>query len=39
MSNNGYEFVLSLLAITLALLSQGAGKLSLDGKIHNKLNQ
>ena len=39
MSNNGYEFALSLLAITLALLIQGAGKLSLDGKIYNKLNQ
>ncbi len=39
MSNNGYEFGLSLLAITLALFIQGAGKLSLDGKIHNKLNQ
>ena len=39
MSNNGYEFGLSLLAITLALFIQGAGKLSLDGKIYHKLNQ
>lgn len=33
MSNNGYEFALALLAISIALLFEGAGKLSLDGKI------
>lgn len=30
MSNNGYEFALSLLAITVSLLFSGAGKLGLD---------
>jgi len=30
MSNNGYEFALALLAISLAVLVEGAGKLSLD---------
>jgi putative oxidoreductase len=33
MSNNGYEFALALLAMTLAVLSEGAGKLSLDQRI------
>lgn len=33
MSNNGYEFALALLAISLAVLSEGAGKLSLDRRI------
>ncbi len=33
MSDNGYEFALALLAITLAVLSEGAGKLSLDRRI------
>ncbi len=33
MSNNGYEFALALLAISLAVLSEGAGKLSLDQRI------
>ncbi|GHB12750.1 hypothetical protein GCM10007159_38790 [Modicisalibacter luteus] len=31
MSNNGYEYALSLLAATLALAIQGAGRLSPDG--------
>ncbi|MBF22258.1 MAG: DoxD-like family protein [Pusillimonas sp.] len=31
MSNNGYEFALALLAMTVSLLLSGAGKLSLDG--------
>lgn len=39
MSNNGYEFGLSLLAITLALFIQGAGKASIDQKIYRTLNQ
>jgi putative oxidoreductase len=33
MSNNGYEFALALLAISLAVLIEGAGKLSLDKRI------
>ncbi len=33
MSNNGYEFALALLAISLALIIEGAGKLSLDKRI------
>lgn len=33
MSGNGYEFALSLLAITLALFIQGGGKYSLDDKV------
>ncbi|SFO82959.1 DoxX family protein [Pseudomonas borbori] len=33
MSNNGYEFALALLAISLAILVEGAGKLSLDRQI------
>lgn len=36
MSNNGYEFGLSLLAISLALLIQGAGKLSVDGMLYQR---
>lgn len=33
MSNNGYEFALALLAISVALVFEGAGKLSLDRNI------
>ena len=33
MSNNGYEFALALMAISLAVLIEGAGKLSLDKRI------
>ena len=33
MSNNGSEFALALLAISLALVIEGAGKLSLDKRI------
>ena len=33
MSNNGYEYVLTLLVATLALAIQGAGRFSLDGVI------
>ncbi|WP_372762909.1 DoxX family protein [Pseudoalteromonas sp.] len=39
MSNNGYEFGLSLLAITLALAIQGGGKFSLDNVINRRLNK
>lgn len=35
MSNNGYEFALALLAISVALLFEGAGKLSLDSRLAN----
>jgi putative oxidoreductase len=38
MSNNGYEFALSLFAITLALMFQGGGKLSLDRILVSKIN-
>ncbi|MCU7554097.1 DoxX family protein [Alteromonas sp. ASW11-19] len=38
MSNNGYEFALSLLAATSALAIQGGGKYSFDLFIANKLN-
>lgn len=37
MSNNGYEFALALLAITLALAISGAGKYSADQFISNRL--
>ncbi len=37
MSNNGYEFALSLLAISISLMVSGAGKLSLDNKIAQRL--
>ena len=33
MSNNGYEFALALLAMSLAVVIEGAGKLSLDKRI------
>lgn len=39
LSNNGYEFGLSLLAITIALLIQGGGKYSLDTNIYQALNK
>lgn len=38
MSNNGYEYTLALLAITLALAIQGGGKLSLDAKLNQKIH-
>jgi len=31
MANNGYEYALTLLAVTVALTIQGAGYLSVDG--------
>jgi len=37
MSNNGYEFALSLLAITVALIFQGGGSFSIDQEIHQSL--
>lgn len=33
MSNNGYEYALALLAISLAVILEGAGKLSLDKRL------
>ncbi|MEW6996125.1 DoxX family protein [Colwelliaceae bacterium BS250] len=39
MSNNGYEFGLSLLAITLALFIQGGGKHSIDNNVYRTLNK
>lgn len=37
MSNNGYEFALALLAISVGLAVRGAGSLSLDSTIQQKL--
>ncbi|TGD73295.1 DoxX family protein [Mangrovimicrobium sediminis] len=37
LANNGYEFGLSLLAATAALVIQGAGEISLDGLLHKAL--
>lgn len=37
MSNNGYEFALSLLAMSLALVFQGAGRIAIDNLIAAKL--
>lgn len=39
MANNGYEFGLSLLAATVALAIQGAGRLSLDNLLLNRLHR
>lgn len=37
MSNNGYEFGLSLLAASVALLFSGAGKVSVDAFLNEKI--
>lgn len=37
MSNNGYEYALALLAITVALAVQGGGKFSVDNVIASKI--
>jgi len=37
MSNNGYEFGLALLAISISLMFSGAGKLSLDNALAQRL--
>ncbi|MEP1216368.1 MAG: DoxX family protein [Marinobacter sp.] len=34
MSNNGYEYALTLFVVSLALAIQGAGRLSLDKMLH-----
>lgn len=38
MSNNGYEFALSLLAISVALMFSGGGKVSIDKLIEKRLS-
>ncbi len=38
LANNGYEFGLALLAISLALVFQGGGKFSIDNVISKKLS-
>jgi putative oxidoreductase len=38
MSSNGYEFALALLAISISLMFSGAGKLSLDIMIKQRLS-
>ena len=38
MSNNGYEFGLALLVISIALAIRGAGGLSLDRLVHAQIN-
>jgi putative oxidoreductase len=37
MSNNGYEFSLALFAISISLIFSGAGKLSLDNALAQRL--
>lgn len=37
MANNGYEFALTLVAISVSLMFSGAGKLSLDSVIAQRL--
>ena len=37
MSNNGYEFALALLVISVGLVIRGAGSLSVDNILQNKL--
>jgi putative oxidoreductase len=37
MSNNGYEFALALLVISAGLTVRGAGSLSVDNFLQNKL--
>ena len=39
MTNNGYEFALSLFAATLALAIQGGGRLSVDNKLSGLLDK
>ncbi|MCG9729360.1 DoxX family protein [Shewanella sp. Isolate13] len=37
MANNGYEFALTLLAISISLVFSGAGKLSVDNTVAQRL--
>jgi putative oxidoreductase len=39
MSNNGYEFGLALLVISIGLALRGAGSLSIDNLLQNKLSK
>jgi putative oxidoreductase len=38
MANNGYAFGLALLALSVSLAVSGAGRLSIDNVIANKVN-
>ena len=38
MSNNGYEYALTLFAVTVALTIQGGGRVSLDSALLKRLN-
>jgi putative oxidoreductase len=37
MTNNGYEFALALLAISVSLMFSGAGKVALDNVLNKRL--
>ncbi|HCM46348.1 MAG TPA: DoxD-like family protein, partial [Colwellia sp.] len=37
MTNNGYEFALALLAISISLMFSGAGRLALDNVLKQRL--
>ena len=37
MSNNGYEFALALLAISVGLVIRGAGSVSFDSHLHRRI--
>ncbi len=39
LSNNGYEYALSLLAVTVALAIQGGGRFAVDNLVLERLNQ
>lgn len=39
MANNGYEFALSLLAVTIGLALSGSGKVAIDNVIATKLQE
>ena len=39
MSNNGYEFGLALLAISVGLVIRGGGSISLDRVLHQRIEQ
>jgi len=37
MSNNGYEYALTLLVVSLGFMIRGAGSVSVDRVLHSKL--
>ena len=39
MSNNGYEYALTLFAVTVALTIQGGGRFALDSVLLEQLNR